>query len=340
MLYLNKGPAPMLDIAGAMTAKAVFVAIRLGVFEALEMEATSVKSLCSQLDVGERGLAQLLKTLEVTGYLTCSGDSYDLTPMSRTWLLSSSSCDISDMFGFFDDMGKRWDHLEEAVRLGDSAHSGSKWLGEQEGAWNRYHAGLRGLARLVGPEILRCAPLSGSPKRLLDIGGGHGLFSVFYCRKYPLLKATVLDWALAKDDAESTIAAEQMQDQVSFVEGDFHSYEPEQPFDVVLAFNFIRVLPAEQLPSAFSRIGNLLSAQGQLVIMDELGDVPSGSFSEVIKNLRKLEIFNSVKGQSPAADVIIELLRDSGFSNVRFAQPRRTAGLGMVLAEKGPAHEQ
>ena len=30
-------------------------------------------------------------------------------------------------------------------------------------------------------------------KRLLDIGGGHGLYSIFFTRKYPHLRACVLD---------------------------------------------------------------------------------------------------------------------------------------------------
>ena len=228
MLHLHKGPGPMLDLAGAMTAKAVNTAIKLRIFEALEQEALAPADLAVRCGADPRGITLLLEALESSGYLRSSDGVWALTTMSRVWLLPSSPRYIGGVFAYIDDAMRRWDYLDESIRAGAPPRTGREWMDGREGAWDRYQAGMCGLARLVGPEVVSRTPLRRRTRRLLDIGGGHGLYAVLFCRRYPDLRATVLDLPQCRTAALETIAAAGMERRVEFQHGDFHGTRQRQ----------------------------------------------------------------------------------------------------------------
>ena len=215
----------MLDLAAALTARSVLAALRLGIFEALDRRALSLPDLVAACAVSPVGLERLLGALCATGYVQpeSGGTLYALTPMTRTWMLASGSRNMADLFAYYADILGRWENLEEAIRKGAPPVLGWQWLDAHTdgpgGAWDRYHAGLRAVARLVGPEVVRRAALRGEPRRLLDVGGGHGLYSVLFCQAHPGLTAVVLDWPSASSTAGETIERAGLGDRRRFDSG-------------------------------------------------------------------------------------------------------------------------
>jgi SAM-dependent methyltransferase len=70
-------------------------------------------------------------------------------------------------------------------------------------AWLRYQRGLRAVAAVSADEVARRTPVPRGARRLIDLGGGHGLFAAALLRRHPGLSATVLDLAPAVEAARA-----------------------------------------------------------------------------------------------------------------------------------------
>src|SRR5262249_52484401 len=87
---LNQGPAPLLDLFGAIGFRVVVPGIRLGVFEARDKSRHSRESLAADLHLSPEGTRLLLESLEALGYLKRNGNQYSNAAMTTKWLVSSS----------------------------------------------------------------------------------------------------------------------------------------------------------------------------------------------------------------------------------------------------------
>lgn len=323
LLHVNAGPGPMLDLAGALTTRAVATALELGVFEALADGPRA--DLPAAL--GVPGLAPLVEALVATHYLTHDGDRVALTDLSRTWLLRSSDRFMGDLFPYMEDVLARWSTLAATLRNGGALAPASAWLDATPGAWERYHRGLRAVARVVSAEVFAAARLPPTARTLLDMGGSHGAYSVAACRANPGLTATIVDGPSARPIAEETIGP--LSDRVRFVEGDLRAWDGPAA-DLVFAFNFVRL--ADDLADVLHRLRACVAPGGRLVILDELGTPPHHSFAHANDALVRLELFHATQGRTYTAAQLVAPLRQAGFTDVTLRPLKRAAGLGVIVA--------
>lgn len=222
LLNLNQGPGLMLDFLGAQAFRAVCVAIKLGVFEALSGGPLTAAETARRIEADERGTTLLLDALQALGYVKKKNGQYANAPMTTKWLLRDSPTSLAGGIPFFESMVfDRWGHLDESIRLGKPAIYGSEWLDQRPDGWRVYQEGMIAVARMAADEVVVKVKLPSTARRLLDVGGGHGLYSIKFCRRYPGLSATVFDLPQALELARETIAAEGMGDRVTAQAGDF-----------------------------------------------------------------------------------------------------------------------
>jgi predicted O-methyltransferase YrrM len=79
--------------------------------------------------------------------------------------------------------------------------------------------------------------------RLLDLGGGHGLYSIFFTEKYSNLKAWVLDFPEVTEITREFIVKYGAQERVQIIAGDYKNFKPQQDFDVVFISNVTASYP-------------------------------------------------------------------------------------------------
>ncbi len=335
LLRFNLGPGPLLDLNGALAFRAVSVALRLGVFEALRDGPLTAAAAAGRLGADERGLTVLLEALAALGYVVRRDGCFVNTPMTADWMLHGAPGDVSDLFLYFDDVLERWGYLEETIRRGSPPCMAWEWMDRKEGGWKRYHAALRGIARVMAPEIVKRVNLPAGARRLLDIGGSHGFYSVAFCRRHPGLAAEVFDWAQARGSAEETIAAGGMAGRVAFREGNIFNDELEGGYDAALLFNFIRIFPPERNRELVAKVAGLLNPGGILAVLDEFGCGLSTPAARGGARLKYLELFNSTPGRNYGPAEVIGWADQAGLRDARLVPLRRAPGLGLVLARKG-----
>jgi ubiquinone/menaquinone biosynthesis C-methylase UbiE len=66
--------------------------------------------------------------------------------------------------------------------------------------------------------LARKVDLNGA-RRLLDVGGGSGAFSITFCRRFPELRATILDFPSVQTAAAAFVRAAGLSERIDFVPG-------------------------------------------------------------------------------------------------------------------------
>jgi SAM-dependent methyltransferase len=210
--FAGLAPTPVIDTFHAVVvARAIMVATKLGVFEALDENALSVADAAGRLHVDPAALEKLLNLLVSTGYLGFAKGRYALTKLTRTWLLQDTAASLHDsmLLRFLE-----WQAIEateDYVRTGRPLDAHDLLRGDQ---WITYQRGMRSLARFSADEVARRVAIPMSARAMLDIGGGHGAYSVAFCRRHPHLKSTILDLPPAVEVAAPILAEENLGDRV------------------------------------------------------------------------------------------------------------------------------
>ena len=134
--------------------------------------------------------------------------------------------------------------------------------------WRSYLRSLGNFALTIGKSIAGMVPVDRPPQRLLDVGGGHGMYSVALCRRFANLTCEVLDLPAAIEHGQSMVAEQGMAERVRFRAGDLRSADWGRDHDVVLLFNVLHNLPADACRKALHDARAALRPGGTLVVVD------------------------------------------------------------------------
>src|SRR5258708_2379270 len=243
---LNQGPAPLLDILGAIGFRVAVAGIKLGVFEALDESAISREALATKLAVDAEGARLLLDALESLGYIKKPGDHYSNTAMTQKWLVSSSPTNFAPFCLFWNSLlTGLMTNLEDSIRTGKTPQNLYEWIENQPETSAYFQQAMTTMARFGSDEIFNKLKLHAGPARLLDIGGGHAMYSIAMCQKHPQLTATVLDSHQALETARVNIEATNMGERVTLQEGNFLEADYGSGYDMAFLFNIIHGLTPE-----------------------------------------------------------------------------------------------
>jgi SAM-dependent methyltransferase len=274
-------PDPFLDsFTGLVAARALSTAVILGVFEALHERPSSPPELAQRLGLDPLGAETLVTALTTLGYVEDGGGGrLANTPVTERLLVRSSPESIATFVGEQGDL-----HWQVLDLLPDAVRSGRPYAMHEErhGDRERWEAYIRGLFEISRPEHdanAELVPVEG-PRRLVDVAGGHGAFSMAMCRRHPGLEATVIDLPPSAEVGRRIVAEEGYADRVSFREGDVFELGLEEGLDVVSVFNLVHHLPEERDRELCRMAHAALRAGGFLVIGDSARPEPDEPVSE------------------------------------------------------------
>ena len=273
-------PDPYFDsFTGLVAARALSTAVMLGVFEALHESPASAAGLAERLSLDPLGAETLLTTLQTLGYVEADGDVFRNTAVSERQLVSSSPESIATFVGAQADL-----HWETLALLPEAVRDGKAYAMHEErrDETDRWRAYIRGLFEISRPEHEANAALVPveDPRRLIDVAGGHGAFSMAMCRRHPGLEATVLDLPPSAAVGREIVEEQGFSDRVSFQKGDVFEVGLGEDVDVVSVFNLIHHLPEERDRELCRMARAALRPGGCLVIGDSARPEPGEEVSE------------------------------------------------------------
>lgn len=320
-LALGLVPAPFLALNFlAMGAARTFLAgSNLGIFDALDDGPKNAAEIARRTGCSERGTESLLKALNGFGYVRRRGDLYRNSPEILRWHSRSARFSMRDTVGFMGELWNMLGGLEDAVRSGEpeNFHHNPNL---PPSFWENYERALATFGRFASIEIVRRFPLAGAdgpPRRILDVGGGHGVYSMAFCKRHPTLRAEILDLPQAADVGEKIVAEAGMSDRVACKRGDLRSSDWGEGFDAVLLFNLLHTLSPEDNLASLRRAKSALRPGGKLLILDAQHVEKGG-------NLKQLEGFHQVffylvagGARAYSQSDLLAWTREAGFASAR-----------------------
>ena len=156
---------------------------------------------------------------------------------------------------------RRWANLGEAVRTGRRPEENRR--DEDRANWVRgFELALRDAARTAAPAIAEALdPLltqfGSTALRAIDVGGGHGAYSIALAERYPRLDTTIFELPAAAEVARELTAATPVAARVHVQAGDFKRDPLGTGYHLALLFG---VLVSETEPDALALLHKVYDA--------------------------------------------------------------------------------
>lgn len=332
---LNQAPAFMLDLAGALAYQAVSTAARLGIFDALAKQPMPAAELARLLQAQPRGVETLLRALAATGYVEDRDGYYANSPMTRKWLVENGTFDGPTMMRFWDAaLTTLWPSAPDVIRTGQRPIGIYEWVESDPELNFSFQQSMVTTALTSGTDIARRLALPPSATRLLDVGGGHGVFSIMMCRTYPNLHATVIDSPAALEVAARHVAQHNMGDRVSLLPGDMWQIDWGKDYDAVLLFNLLHHFDPVTNLKLLHQAHAALKPGGMVAILDQIAGKIPGSATNAVISLVALMYYVFADGRVFEHDELTELLAGSGFSGIKFSRLAKLPGTSLMTARR------
>jgi SAM-dependent methyltransferase len=263
-------PTPLLDtFVALLLAKTIIAAASLGIFHALESEPLTIRQIAKRCNTAPRPTAKLVLALVACKYLRRRGASFFLAPAARRWLSPASPHSLHWAV-LHRQLDLRFMDFEEYVRH-DKFRDFHSTLTSDD--WALYHRGQADHARQIVDEIAARAPVPRGATDLLDLGGGHGLYALAFCRRHPRLHARVLDLRVA--DAHQPPPFDDAGRRVRFERQDIRCLSlPPASADVIVLANVVHHFASPANRDLLHRSGVALRPGGIMVLVDMFRSSP------------------------------------------------------------------
>jgi SAM-dependent methyltransferase len=331
-LALGMPPVTLMDThLSFLRARAIMVATRLGVFDALAPAPASAAAVAVRCQTAPRATEKLLNALVGCGYLRFANGDYRLAPHARKWLTSDSPHSVRDkvLFEFIE-----WalvERVEDYLRDGRPLDIHG-W--DSDDQWAHYQRAMRALSAIAADEVVRRTPMPRRATRMLDIGGAHGYLSVAMCRRYAALSAVVVDLPAAVKQAAPILAREGMGPRVVHRAGDArHDDFGSEEWDVVFVSLLLHHFDEATNRDLLRRVARALRPGGVCVVLEL---VRPASPSEAGQVGALLDLYYALTSESGtwSIDAMTEWQREAGLTPQKPIRLRTAPGAAEIIARK------
>ncbi len=308
-------PMAVMRIASAYWHSSVLhVANALDVFTKLAEGPATAQEIAEQCQADPRGVEMILIGCVGLGLLEKEGERFRNAPIADTYLVKGRPRYQGGIVSMFADWVQPWTRLKEAVITGRPVVEKQHDHGEEATRTYIYGMLYRGIpqAELLAREV----PLTGR-KRLLDVGGGPGIFSIIFARENPGLKADVLDLPQTLKVTREIIANWQAQDSVSTVEGNYLEDEFGSGYDVVLLSSMINQEGPEVIREILRKSYDAMESGGLLLVQEQfLNTEKTGPLLPLLIGLNQL--IHTPAGRAYSAKEVADMAAEVGFKDLSF----------------------
>lgn len=309
-------PMAVMRIASAYWNSSILhVANDLDVFTRLSKEGpATAEEMAARCGADARGIEMILMGCVCLGFLEKQDGKFRNTPLAETFLVEGSPRNQRGIVSMFKDWVLPWSRLEEAVRTGRPVVEKQHDHGEE--ATRTYIMGMlhRGIpqAQLLAEEV----DLSGR-KKMLDVGGGPGIFSIIMCQKYPGLKADVLDLPQTLRVTRDIIRDWHAEGLVSTVEGSYLDEGYGEGYDVVLTSSMISQEGPDVVKHILRESFKAMESGGLILIQEQfLDDEKTGPMLPVQVGLNQL--IHTPAGRAYSAKEVADFAAEIGFTDLSY----------------------
>ena len=303
-------------IRGFQESRAVLTALEFDLFTAVGDGAGAVE-VAAKLRTDPRATEMLLNALVSLRLLIKQDGVFHNSPAAARYFASGSRDNARPALLHTVHLWRRWSTLTECVRAGaavvhdEVAGRGEDWTEAFIAAMHRNALERAPLVeRAVGVENVR---------RMLDVGGGSGAYSIAFAQANSALQAEILDLAAVEPIARRHIREAGVADRVQVRAGDLRSGPLGEGYDLVFVSAICHMLSPDENLDLLRRCRQALAPGGRVVIQDFILE-PDKTAPRFAALFALNMLVGTRAGASYSEPEYSAWLAEAGFQDVRHAR--------------------
>ena len=317
---MNDKVTALYDLSwGYRAARVLHVANKIDIFTALSDREMPLEELCQKCRTKPDMTEKLLMACTAMGLLEKRGRRYKNTELAKTYLVRGRKLYQGNIIAHSGTVCNFWNSLEDEIRI--TAAPKDKQADEHR----NFIMGMHNIAVAGRAEVFTDSIDLAGRRKLLDVGGGPGTYSIAACRRYPQLKAVVFDLPETIAIAKEVIAKEGMQDRVSTQAGNWETDIFGEDNDVVLLSNVLHG-PGSKAEVKLKKTYDSMVHGGLVVVQDFLlNDEKTGPLIPAL--------FNIMVGAYSRCE-LLSIIKEIGFTKAMVVVSSQEIGSTWITAEK------
>jgi ubiquinone/menaquinone biosynthesis C-methylase UbiE len=288
----------------------LITAAHLDLFGWIGQRERSVKALAAHLGGSPAGWQIFLNALCAMGLMRKRGEKYANSLFASRYLSRGGATFLLPDYDAWD----AWGGLA-SILTGDTRPMIQKpFFSDQRKAKRLLHS-LDLDGREIAPYLIEKLPLART-ETLLDVGGGLGAFSVAFCRRYPRLRATLVEHPRILPLARAAVKEAGMANRVRVIGVDFFRHALPQGFDTVFVSNILHAHGIDENRSLLRKLYRCLNPRGHLIVRDVFMS-RDRTAHEWAALFSVLLLLHTPRGRCYAREEILGWLRQSGFARIK-----------------------
>jgi len=250
-------------IRGYMPSRCILTALELDIFTAVG-DGANAEQIGTRIHANVRAVGMLLNALVALGLLHKNGEDYKNTLESARFFVQGSKDNHRNGLLHTANIWHRWSTLTDAVCTGTCIPIDRDDTPE----WTRnFIVGMQRNAKDRSPLVVKALGTAGV-RRILDLGGGSGAYSIAFAKACPDVQCEILDLPEVVPLTAEYVSKAGVLGQVSLRAGDMLQDDFGSGYDIIMLNAICHMFSEEQNRDIFRRAHQALAPNGRLVVQD------------------------------------------------------------------------
>lgn len=298
-----------------MESRILLTGAELDLFTLLADRSMTVEEIQAHLGADRRALTMVLDALAAMGLLIKQEGRYRTEPSAAPLLAAEAPGSVLPMVLHSANLWHSWGRLTDIVR---DPGVGPQPAASEEDRLRAFIGAMHVAAAPQAAQIV-AAVNPGAARRLIDVGGGPGTYTIAFLKASPRLCATLFDRPGVIEMARERIGQAGLLERVTLVPGDFYTDPLPPGHDLAFVSAIIHMNSPAQNLDLYRKIYDALEPGGRIVIRDHVMEPDrirprSGAIFAI--NM----LVNTVGGGTYTCAEIADGLTQAGFTRVRLIQ--------------------
>jgi len=309
--------------------------VHLDFFTWLAAHPSTSSEICAHFGFAQRPADVMLTLFTANGFIHREVDRFEITDVATDFLVASAPSSLTPYYASLKDRPVTKDFLK-VLTTGKPAN----WGGYDHAAdWHRsmedetfarqFTAAMDCRGTLLGPAMAQALDLTGFSK-VLDIGGGSGIYACSLVANHPHLNAVMFDQPSVETIARARIAELGYSDKVTVATGDMFTDPLPVDCDIHLFSNVLHDWDIDEVRKLLAFSYSSLLSSGLLIIHDafidedKTGPLPVAEYSVLL--------MHCTQGKCYATSEYRQFLAEAGFEDIVYQDT--AADRGVMTARK------
>jgi len=294
-----------------MRSRIILTAAELDLFTIIQDSSTSAEKIAQRFGFDLRALERIMDCLVTFGLLRKDHGAYSLTGEGASYSSKHPASELPMLLH----MSRLWDSWSDLTEIVKKAPGSDRkpTMPMDIDSRRAFIGAMHVIGRFLSEKIAGSLDLHGY-RKLLDIGGGSGTYTIAFLRHNPQLKAILFDLKDVIPIASERLSSEGLLDRVELIAGDFYSEDLPGGCDLALLSAIIHQNSPQQNLELYRKAYRSLEPGGMLLIRDHIMDEQRTQPHEGALFAINM-LVNTQGGDTYTFDEVKRGLKDAGFTD-------------------------